>query len=249
MDIKETTARLRRTFHYPTDDSSSSNGGGTPEVLDEEEQEDLIKALAEQNASTNQQYQILLLALPILSSIPYILALFRPSTLLVALLGLTSLSSTVFLLFSLPITETGIPFLDAWARSGSKTSKDNDDDDTSAIASGSGTMPSGLGTLNQMRRRRRTNSVSFVVPKSPLEKHLPYLNVGLCVILILSGILANRVGGDEESRSHHRHHFGWLGLGNLPAIVYGVVLIAKMVMASVDPERELQRLRYDYKGA
>lgn len=35
MDIKETTARLRRTFHYPTDDSSS-NGGGTPEVLDEE---------------------------------------------------------------------------------------------------------------------------------------------------------------------------------------------------------------------
>lgn len=35
MDLKETTARLRRTFHYPTDDSSS-NGGGTPEVLDEE---------------------------------------------------------------------------------------------------------------------------------------------------------------------------------------------------------------------
>lgn len=33
MDISETTARLRRTFHYPTDDSSN---GGTPEVLDEE---------------------------------------------------------------------------------------------------------------------------------------------------------------------------------------------------------------------
>lgn len=34
MDLTETTARLRRTFHYPTDDSS--NSGGTPEVLDEE---------------------------------------------------------------------------------------------------------------------------------------------------------------------------------------------------------------------
>lgn len=213
------------------------------------EQEDLIQALAEQNASTNQQYQILLLALPILSSIPYILALFRTSTLFVALLGLTSLTSTVYLLFSLPITQTGIPFLDAWVRSSPKATGRHEDDDTSAIASGSGSGPSGLGALNQRRRRRRTNSVSFAVPKSPLEKHLPYLNIGLCVILILSGVLAHRMGGDEETRSHHRHQFGWLGLGNLPAIVYGVIVVAKMVMASVDPERELQKLRYEYKGA
>lgn len=100
-----------------------------------------------------------------------------------------------------------------------------------------------------------------MVPKSPLEKHLPYLNIGLCVILILSGVLANRVVGGEadgdgdgngqghDRSSHHHHQFGWLGLGNLPAIVYGVVIIAKMVMASVDPERELQKLKYEYKGA
>lgn len=218
------------------------------------EQENLIQTLAEQNAATNQQYQILLVALPILSSIPYILALFRTSTLLIALLGLTSLTSTVYLLFSLPITETGIPLLDAWARSGPTGSRDNhqdDDENSSAIASGSGAGPSGMGTLNQRRRRRRTNSLSYVVPKSPLEKHLPYLNIGLCVILILSGVLANRVvGEDEDGKAHHSHnHFGWLGLGNLPAIVYGVVIIAKMVMASVDPERELQKLKYEYKGA
>lgn len=90
--------------------------------------------------------------------------------------------------------------------------------------------------------------MGFVVPKSPLEKHLPYLNVGLCVILILSGVLANRVGEEDSGRSH-RHQFGWLGLGNLPAMVYGVILVAKMVMASVDPESELQKLRYEYKGA
>lgn len=213
------------------------------------EQETLIHTLAEQNASTNQQYQILLLALPILSSIPYILALFRPSTLLIALLGLTSLTSTVYLLFSLPITETGIPLLDAWARSGPTGSGDDDNDDTSAIASGSGAGPSGLGTLNQRRRRRRTNSLSYVVPKSPLEKHLPYLNIGLCLILILSGVLAKRAGAEDDGERHHSHQFGWLGLGNLPAIVYGVVMIAKMVMATVDPEKELQKLKYEYKGA
>lgn len=212
------------------------------------EQENLIQTLAEQNASTNQQYQILLLALPILSSIPYILALFRPSTLLIALLGLSSLASTVYLLFSLPITETGMPYLDAWVRSGTPGNAE-DDDDTSAVAFGSGAGPSGLGTLNQRRRRRRTNSLSYMVPKSPLEKHLPYLNIGLCGILILSGMLANRVVGEEDGEIHHNHQFGWLGLGNLPAIVYGVVIIAKMVMASVDPERELQKLKYEYKGA
>lgn len=208
----------------------------------------MIRALAEQNASTNQQYQFLLLALPILSSIPYVLALFRPSTLLVALLGLTSLTSTVYLLFSLPITETGIPFLDTWARAGPKGSS-VDEDDTSAIASGSGSGLSGLGALNQRRRRRRTNSVSFVVPKSPLDKHLPYLNTGLCVILILSGVFANHVGGGDDSGRHPRHEFGWLGLGNLPSIVFGVIVVAKMVMASVDPERELLKLRYEHKGA
>jgi hypothetical protein len=32
-------------------------------------------------------------------------------------------------------------------------------------------------------------------------------------------------------------------------VVYGVVLLAKMVMASVDPESELSGLKYQYKGA
>lgn len=115
---------------------------------------------------------------------------------------------------------------------------------------------SGLGALNQRRRRRRTNSLTYVVPKSPLEKFLPFLNLGLCAILIVSGILAARGGGagDEDEGGDSRHsqtasQFGWLGLGNLPAIVYGVVIVAKMVMASVDPEKELNALRYGYKGA
>ena len=42
---------------------------------------------------------------------------------------------------------------------------------------------------------------------------------------------------------------GWIGMGNLPVIVYAAVLAAKLVMASVDPEAELSALKYEYKGA
>lgn len=52
--------------------------------------------------------------------------------------------------------------------------------------------------------------------------------------------------GGEEARAQH---FGLLGLGNLPGIVYAVVVVAKLMMASVDPERELGALKYGYKGA
>ncbi|KUI58743.1 hypothetical protein VP1G_06023 [Cytospora mali] len=258
MDIANAKTRLRRTFHYPTDDSSNA---ATPDVLDEEEQEDLIQALAEQNETHNQQYQTFLLALPIVSSIPYLLALFRPPTLLVALLGLTSLASTGFLLLSLPPTETGMAVLDAWAKSGpsgssgstttTSSSSSQGDADTGAVASGTSTgLGGGIESLNERRRRRRRSSSSFnfVRQKSPLEMYLPYLNVGLCVVLVLYGLLARR-GGSSESGGEVSQQFGLLGLGNLTAIVYGVVIVAKLVMASVDPERELASLKYEFKGA
>lgn len=78
---------------------------------------------------------------------------------------------------------------------------------------------------------------------SPLEAWLPYLNLGLCAVLVAMGLVAGARGRGAEGWA------GILGLGNLPALVYGVVLAAKMVMASVDPERELAGLRYQYKGA
>lgn len=207
------------------------------------EQEKLIQDLAEQNATNNQQYQIILLALPILSCIPYLLALFRPSTTLIAVLGLTSLASTTFLLFSLPPTETGIHALDSLSSSGPGSGASAH---AQSESEGEGGSPSsgGMSTLSQRRRRRRRASSFSVAPqKSPLERHLPLLNVGLCAVLVLYGLLSRR-RGDGASE-----HFGWLGLGNLPAIVYAVVVVAKLLMANVDPERELTALRYDYKGA
>lgn len=71
----------------------------------------------------------------------------------------------------------------------------------------------------------------------PVRKYLPYLNLGLCVVLVLLGALVGKRGEI------------WMGFGWLPAGVYGVVVLAKWVMGSVDPEEELGELKYDFKGA
>lgn len=77
------------------------------------------------------------------------------------------------------------------------------------------------------------------VVRSPLETYLPYLNGALAIMLAIMGFFTERTA----------EGFGGVGKGNLPGLVFVVVLVAKMVMASVDPERELSSLKYDYKGA
>jgi hypothetical protein len=76
--------------------------------------------------------------------------------------------------------------------------------------------------------------------RSPLERTLPYLNLGLVVLLVLMGL----VRGDERGGG-----FGWVSMGNVPGLVYSVAITAKIVMAGVDPEKELTGLKYGYKGA
>ena len=71
-----------------------------------------------------------------------------------------------------------------------------------------------------------------VMVRSPLEVWLPWLNLGLGVATGLLGLVK-----------------GWQSLGWLPGLLYAVVLVAKVVMASVDPESELSSLKYGYKGA
>ena len=74
----------------------------------------------------------------------------------------------------------------------------------------------------------------------PIAQYLPYLNLGLCIVLGLLGMVAS---GSSKGDSL------WWGFGWLPAGVYVVVLLAKYVMGSVDPEGELGGLRYGFKGA
>ncbi|KAF5672434.1 hypothetical protein FHETE_3737 [Fusarium heterosporum] len=236
-----TTARLRRTFHYPEEDSTDSQ----PEALDEQEQEEYIAQLAIENAARDVQFRRLLLAIPLLATIPYLPALINPPTALFALLSLTSLFSTAYLLHHQPPNSSGIPFLDNWARP--KTPRptrpsslstressgvfDDDDDDEDEVED--------VPYVPRGRPRQRRTSFSYIERRSPLEIYLPYLNFGLGIILILMAWAIGRVKGEAV----------WPGMGYLPLVVYGIVLVSKMVMGSVDPEKELSSLKYDYKGA
>ncbi|KAF4977707.1 hypothetical protein FZEAL_5801 [Fusarium zealandicum] len=236
---RNSTARLRRTFQYSEEDSTDSQ----PEAMDEEEQEDLIGRLAAENAARDAQFRRLLFALPLLATIPYLPALIRPPTTLLALLSITSLSSTAYLLHHQPPATSGIPFLDNWARpktprptrppslstqDSSGAVDDEDDDDVDEIEY----IPRG-------RPRQRRSSFSYIERRSPLEMYLPYLNLGLGIILILMTWAVGRARSEAV----------WPGMGYLPLVVYVVVLLAKTVMGSVDPEKELTALKYDYKGA
>ena len=82
----------------------------------------------------------------------------------------------------------------------------------------------------------------MLVP-SPLEVWLPYLNVGLCLLVLLTGLVTGS-GGHQVGGS-----VGKVYLAALPGVIYAATVVAKVVMAGVDPEGELGGLRYGYKGA
>ncbi|KAL6901358.1 hypothetical protein GGI43DRAFT_404725 [Trichoderma evansii] len=225
--IMASSARLRRTFQYPNDSDSDA-----PEAMDEQEQDNLIQTLASQNASQNETLARTLLALPILSIVAYIRPLLNPATTSFAIFCITSLLATAFLLYRLPPAQTGIPIIDSWASGGTGS------------AGGRGTSGSSAASLVSGLRSR--NSLGGLLgrgvmdTRTPLEKTLPYLNLGLVSLLVLMGL----VRGDERGGG-----FGWVSMGNIPGLVYSVVITAKIVMAGVDPERDLGGLRYGYKGA
>ncbi|RKF77330.1 hypothetical protein GcM1_220037 [Golovinomyces cichoracearum] len=74
--------------------------------------------------------------------------------------------------------------------------------------------------------------------QGPIKKFLPYLNLGLCFSLAVLGILINNKYGDL-----------WLGFCWLPAINYGAVILTTWYIAIVDPQAELKKLKYTYRGA
>ncbi|KAI1165458.1 hypothetical protein F5B18DRAFT_611082 [Nemania serpens] len=243
-------------------------------ALDEQEQEELIRSLVQQNAARNAQFRILLLAFPALSAVPYLLLLCGglsglissrhgrggpdrgggetgsgetrrggAADVWIALLALSSLASTAWTLWSLPPGVTGIRPLDAWTGSLSVS------DSSLVAASGSRSRSQDHGLLmmgaNAQRRRRASAGSQFFWSqrhRSPLEQHLPLLNLAICGFLVLAGLLSPR-------RSATAQHWGHVGLTNLPALIYVFVLVAKMLMGSIDPEKELSSLRYEYKGA
>ncbi|KAL2143898.1 hypothetical protein VTI28DRAFT_9886 [Corynascus sepedonium] len=236
-------ARLRRTFHYPSDDDDDTSAPAT--VLDEQEQESLITQLVQQNDRRNETTHRLLYALSLLSSVPFLLDLFlggggngsTSSSHILSLLGLSSLLATGWTLARLGVTETGFRSLDD--RDGGSDTSQRRNQSTSRLRNRSRRRGSGYGILHA----DLTTTTTASVDKSPLETHLPRLNVGLAALALLTGLLQRLKTGPVGAGVDPTL------LGALPGIVYAVVIGAKVVMASVDPERELSALKYGYKGA
>ncbi|KAL3422459.1 hypothetical protein PVAG01_06615 [Phlyctema vagabunda] len=210
--MDQTTARLRKTFRYPTENDSDDS---LPEALDEEEQESLIQTLHEQNRARNTQYTYALLAISVLSTLPYTLTLFHARTALLSLLSITSLLSTSYILYSFAPARTGILILDDLNRPPLNQKQHHQH---RSGARDPGGMGAGAGG-------------------GPIEEYLPFMNLALCTLLVLAATVLR--GKDML----------WNGFGVLPGVVYAVVLVAKVVMAGVDPEAELGELKYGFKGA
>ena len=75
----------------------------------------------------------------------------------------------------------------------------------------------------------------------PLLKALPWLNAGVCAVLLLISVL---LGGKRDVSEGY-----WLSL-LLPAVMLGVVAVVRASMKEVGAGlRGLEVLRYEYKGA
>lgn len=117
------SARLRKSFASPPSDTSSNASLD----LDEEQQEKLIASLATADAQKTKNYKLAFATLPVLSIILYIPRLLRPSSgteLLLAIMALTSLASSAWILLVVPLPgeedggEVRVPGLGAIKRDG-----------------------------------------------------------------------------------------------------------------------------------
>jgi len=73
--------------------------------------------------------------------------------------------------------------------------------------------------------------------RGPVEKYLLYLNAALAGLLLLASAVSWRKGANEAA---------WREA--LPAMIMGITLFARQQLAPLDLE-ELQKAKYDYKGA
>ncbi|EME44776.1 hypothetical protein DOTSEDRAFT_88811 [Dothistroma septosporum NZE10] len=95
------TYRLRKAFRYPSENDSDDD----PE-LDEEHQEKLIEQLQTHDASQNALYRKTFLAIPVLAALFFLTTLIIATSArqrLIALLSVSSLASTAYILHFQPI--------------------------------------------------------------------------------------------------------------------------------------------------
>ncbi|KIX94433.1 uncharacterized protein Z520_09819 [Fonsecaea multimorphosa CBS 102226] len=159
------TARLRKTFKYPSEDDEDMSH----EEMDEEEQEHLLQNLQASETSTNAIYTMVFTGLPLVVTLPFMWYLSRSTSRAMAflcLLSITSLASSAYIMYMIP-TSTPIGSLSSGpTRTTSSTTRQRQ-------AHGTG-VSQGAFLL--------TSS------ESPINQYLPYLNAFIDALLFIASM-------------------------------------------------------------
>jgi hypothetical protein len=241
MDTSPTT-RLRKTFHYPADDDADDS---MPEALDEEGLSRSIqlfytpKSLSSHPLLNLQLY----LSFPPVDPLTNILKPYSEQEHLIQTLNERNTNTNILytrILLLLP-TLSLIPYLPTLFSPQTAFLSLLSISSLLSTAYLLYSLPPGVTSISFLDNLNTTPSTQRLFHRAdligPLLQYLPYLNLALCGILVLLGMVVSK-------KVEELWGFGWL-----PAGVYGVVLLAKWVMGSVDPVSELGGLRYGFKGA
>ncbi|KAK8224637.1 hypothetical protein IWZ00DRAFT_518226 [Phyllosticta capitalensis] len=173
------STRLRKAFRYPTDSDSDSDGGPV-EGIDEEEQAQLIARLRAQDAARTTFYRRAFVSLPALSALLYLRPLLAPanfSECLTALLALTSLAASGWILCCVPLSSAPSATSAFEMSDGARRGAGNNQTPLAHWAQALGLLPDGEG---------------------PLERYMGVLNVLVAGIVALSCWAAGERVGEWE---------------------------------------------------
>ncbi|OAP60819.1 hypothetical protein AYL99_05821 [Fonsecaea erecta] len=157
------SARLRKTFKYPSEDDEDMSH----EEMDEEEQEHLLQNLQASETSTNAIYTILFTGLPLLVTLPFMWYLSMSTSRAMAflcLLSITSLASSAYIMYMIP-TSTPLGSLSALTRTSTVTRQRQ--------AHGTGVSRTGFLPTSS---------------DSPINQYLPYLNAFIDALLLVASL-------------------------------------------------------------
>ncbi|OAL36952.1 hypothetical protein AYO20_03721 [Fonsecaea nubica] len=158
------TARLRKTFKYPSEDDADMSH----EEMDEEEQEHLLQNLQASETSTNAIYTVMFTALPLVVTLPFMMYLTMSTSRAMAflcLLSITSLASSAYIMYMVP-TSTPLGSLSASSRSSPTATRQRH-------VHGTGIPQTGF---------------LLSAADSPINQYLPYLNAFIDVLLFIASM-------------------------------------------------------------
>lgn len=249
------SARLRKTFKYPSDDEDS--GGASRDEMDEEgkhchlppphnlnthqflpEQENIISSLQTKSTTSNQAYIVVFSLMPLSLTPLFAYYLFFSTALparlrLLSLLALTSLLASSFTMFFL----SSISGLDARERLDKRQRQMH----RNTIAS-----PATTKSIVEMFSRvmDKLDDVRLDLDaEGPLLRALPLLNAVMCGLLLLAGWIV------KGQASRNVPVYMWMYF-MLPGLMWGMTTVArKSIMDEQKELRELKGMKYGYKGA